>query len=69
MFSMETVIVLLALAAGAAGSLVLLSCLASRRAQLLEAFRIQQEIEERERQIRQQTASADESVELAGAST
>ena len=65
---METVIVLLALAAGGAGSLVLLCCLASRRAQLLETFRVQQEIKERQRQIRQQTQQADDNAELASAS-
>ena len=49
---METFIVLVSLAASAGGSLVLLSCMAGKRAQLVKAFNIQQELEAREAKIK-----------------
>ncbi len=43
--SMETFIIIMALLAAAGGTLVLLASLANRRAQLVKAFRYQQELE------------------------
>jgi len=53
MSSMETFIVVVGLVAAIGGSLILLSCLAHKRAQLVKAFNIQMEIEERNRKIEQ----------------
>ena len=53
MASIEIFIVLVALAAALGGSLVLLTCMAGKRAQLIKAFNIQQEMREREAQIEQ----------------
>ena len=54
---METFIIVVALLAAAIGSLVLLGCLAGKRAQLFEAFRLQQQLEEQQRTIRQRAAA------------
>ena len=40
---METFIILVSLAAAATGSLILLTCMAGKRSQLVKAFKIQQE--------------------------
>jgi len=48
---METFIILVSLAAAAAGSLILLTCMAGKRAQLVKAFNIQQEKLERESRL------------------
>ena len=55
---METVIILTALIATAVGCLILLSCLAGKRAQLFRAFEIQQENEAHERKIRESNSQA-----------
>ena len=47
MGSMETFIILIALAAAAGGGLILLVCLAGMRAHLVKAFNLQQELETR----------------------
>ena len=49
--SMESFIVIFALAAAAGGALVLLACLAGWRAQLIKAFNLKQQMEERERRM------------------
>ena len=48
---METFIILVSLAAAAAGSLILLTCMAGKRSQLVKAFNIQQEKLERESKL------------------
>jgi hypothetical protein len=54
---MEMLIVVLGLVAAAGGALVLLVCLAGRRAQLVKAFNMQQEREARERQLEEKMAA------------
>ena len=51
MSSMETVIVLTAIVASAAGALILLSCLANKRAQLIQQINQMQEHAAREQQF------------------
>ncbi len=51
LLSFESFIIAVALIAAAAGSLVLLTALAGKRARLIKAYNLQQEIEARERQI------------------
>lgn len=53
---MESVILIVAAVAAAAGSWILLTCLAGRRAELVKAFNVQQEAEERERAMAEQRA-------------
>ena len=48
---MDMLIVLIGFSAAAGGALVLLVCLAGRRAQLVKAFNMQQEQEAREKQV------------------
>ena len=48
---METFIILISLTAAAAGSLILLTCMAGKRSQLVKAFNIQQEKLERESRL------------------
>lgn len=48
---METFIILVSLAAAATGSLILLTCMAGKRSQLVRAFNIQQERLEREARL------------------
>ena len=50
----ETFIVAISLIAAAGGSLVLLSCLAGMRAQLVKAFNIQKGIESQQKEIERQ---------------
>jgi len=50
---METFIILVSLAAAAAGSLILLTCMAGKRSQLVKAFNLQQEMLEREAKLQQ----------------
>ena len=57
MDSMETFIVLVSIAAGIGGGLVLLACMAGRRAQLVKAFNMQQEMKEREAKIERNSKS------------
>ena len=52
----ETFIVAISLIAAAGGSLVLLSCLAGMRAQLVKAFNIQKGIESQQKEIERQIA-------------
>ncbi len=60
---METFIILVSLAAAAAGSLILLTCMAGKRSQLVKAFNIQQERLEREARLqRNKDASQAEEV-------
>ncbi|MCK5270592.1 MAG: hypothetical protein KAJ46_07395 [Sedimentisphaerales bacterium] len=61
---METFIILVSLAAAAAGSLILLTCMAGKRSQLVKAFNIQQEKLERESRLQQNrnVSHAEESV-------
>ena len=47
---METFIVVIAMIASAAGSLVLLACLASRRSELVKAFNLQRDMESDEQE-------------------
>jgi len=54
--AMETFIVVISLLAAAGGSLVLLSCLAGMRAQLVKAFNVQKEAEAQQREIEKQIA-------------
>jgi len=49
---METFIVVMALAAAVTGALVLLATLAGKRAQLIKAFNIQQEIARRDNLVK-----------------
>ena len=51
MSSMELFIVIIALGAAAGSSLVLLVALAAKRSELIKAFTMRQEIEQREREI------------------
>lgn len=51
MGSMETFIILIALAAAAGGGLILLVCLAGMRANLVKALNLQQELESRKSSI------------------
>jgi len=53
---MEMLIVLLGFSAAAGGALVLLVCLAGRRAQLVKAFNMQQEREARKQQVEENQA-------------
>lgn len=53
---MEMLIVVTGLVAAAGGALVLLVCLAGKRAQLVKAFNVQQEREAREKQLEQNQA-------------
>jgi len=53
MSSMETFIVVVGLAAAIGGSLIFLSCLAHKHAELVKAFNLQMEIEERNHKIEQ----------------
>ena len=48
---METFIILISLTAAVAGSLILLTCMAGKRSQLVKAFNIQQEKLERESRL------------------
>jgi len=48
---MEMLIVLMGFSAAAGGALVLLVCLAGKRAQLVKAFNMQQERETRKKQV------------------
>ena len=61
---METFIILISLAAAATGSLILLTCMAGKRSQLVKAFNIQQEKLEREARLERSRdiAQAEESV-------
>ena len=61
---METFIILVSLAAAATGSLILLTCMAGKRSQLVKAFNIQQEKLEREARLERSRdiAQAEESV-------
>ena len=62
---METFIILVSLVASAAGSLVLLACLAGKRAQLIKAYNIQKEHEKIEENIRKaRSATEEEDVSL-----
>lgn len=67
---METFIILVSLAAAAAGSLILLTCMAGKRAQLVKAFSIQQEKLERESRLERNknVDQAEESVPAPAAS-
>ena len=47
---METFIIVIAMIASAAGSLVLLTCLAARRSELVKAFNVQHELQNEEDQ-------------------
>ena len=60
---METFIILVSLTAAAAGSLILLTCMAGKRSQLVKAFNIQQEKLEREAKLQRSRnmAQAEES--------
>ena len=60
---METFIILVSLTAAAAGSLILLTCMAGKRSQLVKAFNIQQEKLEREARLQRSRnmAQAEES--------
>jgi len=53
---METFIIVTALIASAAGAGVLLLSLANKRSQLVKAYNIKRQIEERERQIEENRA-------------
>ena len=53
---MEMLIVLMGFSAAAGGALVLLVCLAGRRAQLVKAFNMQQERESRKKQVEENQA-------------
>ena len=53
---MEMLIVLMGFSAAAGGALVLLVCLAGKRAQLVKAFNMQQEQEAREKQVEENQA-------------
>jgi hypothetical protein len=52
----ETFIVVISLIAAAGGSLVLLSCLAGMRAQLVKAFNMQKEIEAQRKEAERRAA-------------
>jgi len=67
---METFIILVSLAAAAAGSLILLTCMAGKRAQLVKAFSIQQEKLERESRLERNknVDQAEEAVPIPAAS-
>jgi len=54
--SMEAFIIITGLGTAAVGALLLLSTLACRRAQLVKAYNLQQEIEQRKREIEQKKA-------------
>ena len=56
LLSFESFIIAVALLAAAGGSLVLLSCLAGKRARLIKAYNLQQEMEARQRQLAAQDA-------------
>ena len=60
---METFILIAGLIAAATGTLVLLLSLAQKRAQLVRAYNIQQEIEQRERIIEDHQADLENSAE------
>jgi len=68
--SMETFVILISLAAAAAGSLILLTCMAGKRSQLVKAFNIQQEKLERESRLQRSRdiAQAEESIPTSVAS-
>jgi len=51
--SMELFIVFVSLVAAAAGTLILLACMAGKRAQLVRSFNIQQKIQEHQAKIAQ----------------
>jgi len=50
---MENFIVIIALVAAAAGSLILLSCMAGKRAELIKVYLTQKQLEARERVVEQ----------------
>ena len=54
--SMETFIVAIGLVASGIGTLILLLSLAHKRSQLVKAFNVQQEIEERQRRLQENRA-------------
>jgi len=60
MANMEIFIVLVSLAAAAGGSLVLLACMAGKRAQLVKAYNIKKEREQIEANLQQQAQSTGE---------
>jgi hypothetical protein len=53
---MEMLIVLVGFSAAAGGAMVLLVCLAGKRAQLVKAFNMQQEQEMRQKQVKENQA-------------
>ncbi len=60
MSTMEMFIIVIGLGAAAFGSLVLLVCMAGKRAQLVKAYNMQLEIEARERQAKKEAEQAKE---------
>ena len=66
MSSIESFIVIVALVSAAGGSLMLLACLAGKRSQLVKAYNMKREIEQREKMMEMQNEQASEGEDIPG---